>query len=437
MMQALTAFIPAASSPVQTLNAIAPLLEAIGPVLSNRIVSPTRPPWMDDQTETYLKSVSDDELAKLERQPHFPVFPGRPPTFLTHLQQVARPLLSAFPYATSPNGGDVGDLQAPFGRSKRKSKARPQARKRVQIRAVSDALSDALLHTRRSVRRVVDIGAGVGHLSNHLAGLLDEPVDIVALERDVALCRSAGIVQHRARGQGAGPKRHVIIQADALARTTHLSSGDVLIGLHACGELADSILSQGVEFDASAVVLVSCCLQKIGRGQLAKRPLSNTVRDSRILCKCLTVSRDILGATNSARGFVTDRDLVGRVTRIAIRRLLHDSGVLGLEFGEEVHGISRHALRAGLRNVMPRLYELYDVLPLSEAEIDRRMDLAHREFRVMRALAVPRAFAGAMLEMAVVLDRAAFLEENGFCVSTFRIWPDEISARNLCCVAWR
>lgn len=326
------------------------------------------------------------------------------------------------------------------GRSRRRSKSRPRAGKRAQIRAVSSLLSDALARTSQPVSQIVDIGAGHAHLSAHLARELGHPARVVAVERDPKLLQTAALL-HASSARSAAVLQGSLsfVEADALlqAKQFAIAQGDAFVGLHACGALGDAIVTDAVRHDVGAVLLVSCCLQKLAAGCMQREPVSAVVKGDASLRRHLTVARAVLGATNSARGYTRDGDLLARETRHAIRVLLADSGHEVMRIGDEVVGLSRHALRSGLRHVIGDIVRLHGIERPGDDQVEQRMIQASLDYRVMRALALPRAFSAAMLEMAVVLDRAACLEDAGFSVSTCRIWPDDVSARNLCCVAWR
>lgn len=436
-------YIPITPSPSQALTALAPLLHKLAPILESRITSPDKPPWMDDATAKYLLSLSDNALEALERRPHLPPYPSCEkdlPKALTCIRSLAAPLQAAFPYIQSP--------PLPMGRSSRRSKSRPRPAKRAQICAVTSLLSTLLQRTGKPVKRVVDVGAGHAHLSACLSETLHPPLPVVAFERDPHLVATATTLhlsgaharfRAQSKSMAAPNSRLTVMIGDALDPTagTPLAEGDALVGLHACGALGDSLVCEAGPQGVRAVLLVSCCLQKISSLMTFRYPLSEAARSNAILRKHLTLSRSQLGATNSARGYERQGDLIARETRHAIRILLASAGHPVSRIGNEVVGISRHAMKAGLHAIIPELVALHNIDRPSDEEVSRCARNAHAEYRIMRALAQPRAFASALLEMAVVLDRAARLEQAGFFVSTCRIWPDDISPRNLSCVAWR
>lgn len=277
------------------------------------------------------------------------------------------------------------------------------------------------------------MGAGHGHLCAHLATHLDPTISIVAVDRDENLLSTA-------RGLHTPISSLAFAQCEIGTGTGPqvVREGDFVVGLHACGELGDAVVSHAARGKAMAVLLVSCCLQKIRRVLHARHPLSETAGMS-CLRDLLTIPRDVLGATNSTRGYARKSDLTARETRHALRLFLNKNGYDIVRVGDELEGISRHALKNGLGPVLSHGASILGskALLLNDDLIRSCEKEAKREYRLMRALTLPRATAAAFLEMAIILDRAAVLEEAGFQVATFRIWSDEVSVRNLCIAAWK
>lgn len=277
------------------------------------------------------------------------------------------------------------------------------------------------------------MGAGLGHLCAHLAMNLDPTVPILAVDRNNNFLRTAHELHKPLRSL-------TFAQCDITTDigTQIVQEDDLVVGLHACGELGDAVVSHAVRGKATAVLLVPCCLQKIQRGLRVRHPLSEAARAS-CLRDFLTVPRDILGATNSTRGYAQQSDLTTRETRHALRLFLSKNGHTVKRVGDELGGISRRALKNGLAPVISHVATSLGSkeLTFDDDLIQRCEKEAKRDYRLMRALNLPRATAAAFLEMAITLDRAAILQEAGFQVATCRIWADEVSARNLCIAAWR
>lgn len=383
---------------------------------------------MDCRTYKSLLALPDDTLVMLERQPHCPPPPTLgAPVALCSLHHLAEPLIAAFPYLPMLNENSFSQSM-----SGRRSRPRLRLSKRVQIASVTSLIQAVLKKTSMSVARVADLGAGHGHLSAHLATYLTPTIPIVAIDRDEELLKKARGL-HRSLGTLTFDQRDAVLETQS---SHFIRDSDFVVGLHACGMLGDAVISHTINANAAAVLLVSCCLQKHQHNLPVRCPLSYSARSS-CLNSLLTIPQATLGATNASHGYKRKSDLSARETRHAVRLLLRKSGIIHI--GNEMKGISRHAFKNGLEAVTESIAVERGMQEgvFSKTLIKNCEKTAKQEYRIMRALTLPRASAAVFLEMAIVLDRAAVLEEAGFNVATCRIWPDDISARNLCIVAWR
>jgi protein-L-isoaspartate O-methyltransferase len=269
-----------------------------------------------------------------------------------------------------------------------------------------------------SARRVVEVGAGCGHATRALAGQLSLPV--FGIDRDPVLVE-------RARQLVGGDDVSFSV-ADGESEL-ELCAGDLVVGLHACGGLGEALLRQAAKARAH-VLLVSCCLQKIAADP--RQPLS--AAGQRL---GLTLQKSALGLTNLAP-FVeighAEAVMRGRQARHALRLLLAARGK-PVPPGEEARGIHRREFRRGLAAVAGPALAARGLAPASEGELGRFADLARTEHRRMRRWSLPRAMLGRVVELAVVFDRAAFLEERGYRVRVEPLFSRSVSPRNLAVLA--
>lgn len=276
--------------------------------------------------------------------------------------------------------------------------------------------------------RVVDVGSGHGHLTRNLAERVGLPV--VGLERDGALAGAA-----RRRSSEASPPPTFTI-TDVLQDGLTLSDGDCVVGLHACGELGDAMVTTVASSPGATLALVGCCLQK--RRQLSRRPLCAIpgLEDANAL---LDLPRTLLGLSNLVPGDEgveasrTD-NLLGRERRLALHRLL--SSERPLRFGGEIEGLNRRAAQRDLSVLVARAFAIRGHRPPPRAAIDDAAAWAREEHARSRRLSVPRALLARALEVYVLYDRAAYLEERGFEVAVGPLFPASVSPRNLALVAW-
>ena len=141
-----------------------------------------------------------------------------------------------------------------------------------------------------------------------------------------------------------------------------------------------------------------------------------------------------LGLTNltfGAQGVEASlRDnLRARETRLALRQLL---GARGLEVrpGEEMRGVNRRKAHAGLAELAQLALARRALPPPSAAELRLHAENARRDYAAMRRLALPRHLLSRLVELAVVLDRAASLEEAGLSVEVTQLFENNVTPRN-------
>jgi SAM-dependent methyltransferase len=290
------------------------------------------------------------------------------------------------------------------------------ARKRRQIEVLLGALSPMARHA----SRIVDVGAGSGHLTRLAAGLFDKPA--------LGIERSAERVE-RARARADEPVRYVAsaTRVDGL----DLEPSDLAIGLHACGELGDQ-LTLAVAGAHCDLVLVACCPQKISAPE--RRALSRASSG-------LTLRRQALGLANlTARAHGVEAPIEetmrSRETRFALRRLLEARGT-PTDPGAEMRGLNRRCTRGGLAAVAPKALALRGLAAASALEIAHFEREAHRDYGAVRRWSLPRSMLARLVELVLVLDRAAALEEAGAHVRVAVLFDSDVSPRNLALFASR
>ena len=271
-----------------------------------------------------------------------------------------------------------------------------------------------------SASRIVDVGAGSGHFTRLAAAMFER--ETVGLERDTARVAAAS-----ARG---GERAH-FVTVDACREPLIFAPDDLAVGLHACGELGDGLVIAAA-LAGCDVALVSCCLQKIAAP--ARAPLSRAAAG-------LTLRRDTLGLANltaQPRGVEASIDVTieGRLARYALLRLLRARGI-EVAPGEEMRGVNRRRARAGLRDLAERVLLLRGLPPATPAEIQHHDDESRRRYAVIRRLSLPRSMLARLVEIAVVLDRAAALEESGARVQVVTLVDRSVTPRNVALFASR
>jgi len=290
------------------------------------------------------------------------------------------------------------------------------------------ALLGALAPLAAPARRIVDVGAGSGHFARLSAQHFDRAT--LGLERDPErVARAADRAREStAAGQRVSAEFAVI---DAGRDALQLFPGDLAIGLHACGELGDTLVRVVADSGAD-LALVSCCLQKIGSSERA--PLSRAADG-------FSLRKDTLGLSNLTSQAIgveasIEQTIRARQTRYGLRLLLHARGLV-FEPGAEMQGVNRRQAHAGLAAIAQRSLAVHALAPASDAEIATFEQEAELQFSAIRRLSLPRDMLARAIELSVILDRAARLEESGHAVRVATIFERAVTPRNVSLFASR
>jgi hypothetical protein len=385
------------------------VLQVLMPVLDivdTPVQAPEPPAWCAGRGwSDFLLSLGDEELAVSERGGFAALLaaradaPGELRALAADVQRCARlPALAA------------SELALPAAALRGVS-----ARKRGQLAVLLGALSPLAANA----DRIVDVGAGRGHFSRLAAEHFQRPT--LGLERDAALLRRAS-EHHRAARPGAPAVRFV--ETNVGQQRLELQPGDLAVGLHACGELGDRLVIAAAAARCD-VALVSCCLQKTSAER--RSPLS-------LEANGFELRRGALGLTNlSSRDVGVEasmaENLRAREARLALRYLLRARGV-DVGAGEEMRGVNRRRAHAGFPDLAAHALALRQLPPASALELSSQAEVARRDYAVIRRLSLPRHLLARLIELGVVRDRAAALEESGSAVAVAQLFDPGLTPRN-------
>ncbi|HEY3495832.1 MAG TPA: hypothetical protein VGK73_14140, partial [Polyangiaceae bacterium] len=129
-------------------------------------------------------------------------------------------------------------------------------------------------------------------------------------------------------------------------------------------------------------------------------------------------------------------NLRAREVRLALRRLLRGRG-LDMAAGEEMRGVNRRRAHAGLADLAAHVLAKRALPAATLPELEFHAAEAHRDYAIMRRLALPRHLLARLVELAVVLDRAALLEERGLEVRVVQLFERSVTPRNTLILAER
>jgi SAM-dependent methyltransferase len=390
---------------------LASALRVLMPVLDivdTAVDTPTPPPWCRERGWfEFLRGLGDADLWASERG-------GFARLLIDHAQAPAglRELAADVQRCTQLPVLGTRELVLPAAALRGVA-----ARKRGQLAGLLGALSALAA----SAERIVDVGAGRGHFSRLASELFGRRA--LALDRDAALLRSGG-ARSDERAHKVGPLDVRFVEVDVGQQPLALQSSDLAVGLHACGELGDRLVSAAAAARCD-VALVSCCLQKTSTAR--RLPLSRAASG-------FELDRSALGLTNlSTREDGVEASLAenlrAREARLALRYLLRARG-LELDAGQEMRGVNRRRAQRGFAELATHTLALRQLAPPTPLELRSFADVARRDHAIIRRLSLPRSLLARLVELAVVRDRAAALEECGHCVAVAQLFDQRLTPRN-------
>lgn len=208
-----------------------------------------------------------------------------------------------------------------------------------------------------------------------------------------------------------------------------LRPGDLAVGLHPCGALGDDLV-RGARAVGAGVLMVSCCHQKVPPP--ARRWLSEAAEG-------FEVPRGALGLANLSPVSFAGSGSLGdkrrwRRTRLALRLALEARGVR-LAPGDEARGVTKERFARGLGAAAEHAFARRGLAPPVAAELSAAAAEAERRHARIARFALPRHALARVLELAIVLDRAAYLAEGGQRVRVRPLFGPRTSPRNLAIVA--
>ena len=396
-------------------RALAHALETLLPALDiveQRVDNAQVPAWCERRGWTeFLLGLSADDLQRCEAQglaAAAPALLGIPKSLAELAAQVR--VLSALPTLEASALTQAQDFRG------------VSSRKQQQLSALLSALPPLVAHA----KRIVDVGAGSGHFTRLSARHFSR--EALGLERNAERVARASSREREATVSEFSAQFAVL---DAFRDGLELRPSDLAIGLHACGELGDTLV-RAVAQNGADLALVSCCLQKINTPQ--RSPLSQAAHE-------LALQKDTLGLSNlTSQAFGVEASIEhtmqARQARYALGELLRARGLV-VEPGAEMSGINRRRAHKGLAEIALRATELRGLPPPSAQELADTEQRAALHFHAVRRLSLPRNLLGRVIEITVVLDRAAHLLERGYAVQVATLFERAVTPRNIALFASR
>ncbi|KAF1067686.1 MAG: hypothetical protein GAK45_01595 [Pseudomonas citronellolis] len=271
----------------------------------------------------------------------------------------------------------------------------------------------------------LDWCAGKGHLGRLLA---NAGGDLVSLEREPALVAEAQRLSDRL-GISAQHRQQDVL-ADDVAR--HLQPQQTVVALHACGELHVQLMRQASAQGCQRMAIAPCCYNRMQGEHYAA--LSQAARGSSLI-----LDQDALRLTLAETVTAGARVRRQRDTSMA-RRLAFDL------LQRELRGVDEYLYVPSVGvDWLARPFADYcqGLAELRQLEITGAQDWGRLEARgwqrlaEVRNLELVRGLFRRPLELWLLLDRALYLDEQGYDVSLGAFCPSSLTPRNVLLLAQR
>lgn len=257
---------------------------------------------------------------------------------------------------------------------------------------------------------------GKGHLGRLLA--LRHGVAVETLELDRALCAEGKGLAARA---GAA---QCFVAADALSdRAAALLPGRHVVALHACGDLHRSLVRRGVAAGAAALDIAPCCYYRAAED--GYRPWSAAAS--------LALSRDDLRLAVTETVTAAPRETrmreLERAWKLGFDRLRRE--VTGVDCYLTFKPTPTQWLKLGFRGFCEALAARQGLVLPAAVDWSALEKLGRARLAEVKRLSLPRHAFRRPLEVWLVLDLAAYLEENGYRVAVGTFCRREVTPRNI------
>jgi hypothetical protein len=280
-----------------------------------------------------------------------------------------------------------------------------------------------------SASRIIDIGGGLGHLARHLSLELNCPVD--SIDRGPALqAKAERLTNEPPWSDRLQHKMRFIHGEFPLTKIANGSPGAWAIGLHTCGATAWSVLD--LIGRGYSVLNVGCCYEKLTVARDTERSHLATEFPLQLTNESLFLANR--GGIERSLDEFTFQQRVQRY-RFALHELLKQEtdGAPADSVGSAEEKIYMSSFADYARD---RLSSLGKVLPLSDGALDDFFCSIAPLIEKERFTAFLRNLLARPLELAILLDRALYIEESfGIPVHLIELFDPRISPRNIGLIA--
>jgi len=268
---------------------------------------------------------------------------------------------------------------------------------------------------------VLEWCAGKGHLGRWLC--FSQQREVTSLEWQEALC---------IEGQQQAEKLKLsqnFIQADVLAEGTskHLNTEQQVVALHACGDLHIRLLQLASQSGTKQLDIVPCCYHLIGAEQY--QALSTQAQQSTLG----QLSRDELKLAVQAQ--VTAGERVTRLRHIEVMwRLAYQElyqALQGVTHYRPLSSVPKRWFSGEFSAFAQWAASQHQWQIPADTHWEHYLQLGQQRHLLVQKMQLVRSLFRPLLEQWLVLDRALFLQQQGYQVQVKQFCDYQLTPRNL------
>lgn len=358
-------------------------------------------PWADTKLGQHLLQIEAEKIAQLDQNE---VFRRRYfSEFFPELDQCS-PFESVASIHTTPT-----QIELPFWFSRD-----IKGRKLEQIQAFAAEMQQGDLP-------VLEWCAGKGHLGRWL--VFSRQLEVTSLEWQPQLC-----VEGQQQAEKLKLAQH-FIQADVLSEeaSEHLKVKQQIVALHACGDLHIRLLKLGSQTGTEQLDIVPCCYHLIATEQY--QALSTLAQQSTLG----QLSRDELKLAVQAQ--ITAGERVTRLRHIEVMwRLAYQELYQALQHQSDYRPLSsvpKHWFSGEFSAFAHWAASEHQWNIPADTDWEHYLRLGRQRHLLVQKMQLVRSLFRPLLEQWLVLDRALFLQQQGYQVQVKQFCDYQLTPRNL------
>lgn len=287
----------------------------------------------------------------------------------------------------------------------------------------------AKIYQEEGLLNVIDIGGGIGYMAQTLSNYFN--LTVSSIDMDPVL-QNTGKLRNQKNAKDPSNKVNYInsqIDLKNLELKEIFTGKSLSLGLHTCGDLANSQIELTAQGKQKGLLNFGCCYYRLAK---------NNVVNISLEAKKNPISLNLFALTLATRAHKKldhwDFEFKSKVKfyRYALHFYLYD--VLGVK---EFVSVGNSTEKLYNQDFATYTKEQLKRLNLSTTDQDDTLNAYFEKKEIQKLIyqmiysGIIRGIFGRPLELYVLLDRCLYLEEHGYNVSLEEFFNEEVSPRNI------